>query len=119
LPGIEDSSVAVGDRLEALGLEPVLIGALAARRDRLTPRFTTDVDVLVRWLEVALERAVDGSSPSRTCSSTRGWGGRPPDRDDMASILATGRPFDEDDVAHWTTVWGMADRWALTPVRVR
>jgi hypothetical protein len=34
LPEIEDSYVAFRDRLEALGLEPVLIGALAAQRDR-------------------------------------------------------------------------------------
>lgn len=34
------------ERLRALGLRPVLIGALAALRYRATPRFTTDVDYL-------------------------------------------------------------------------
>ncbi len=38
------------DRLTGLGLEPVLIGALAAIRYRLEPRDTTDVDFLVRQL---------------------------------------------------------------------
>jgi hypothetical protein len=38
------------DRLAALGLEPVLIGALAAAAYRQTPRATTDVDFLVRSL---------------------------------------------------------------------
>ncbi len=47
---IEDSYVEFRERLEALGLEPVLIGALAAARYRLAPRATTDVDFLVRRL---------------------------------------------------------------------
>lgn len=38
------------DRLTALGVEPVLIGALAAAFYRQTPRATTDVDFLVRSL---------------------------------------------------------------------
>lgn len=38
-------------RLAELGCEPVLIGALAALEYRLTPRFTTDVDFLVRSLD--------------------------------------------------------------------
>lgn len=50
MPEIEDSYAEFRDRLEALGLEPVLIGALAAQRYRLAPRFTTDVDFLVRRL---------------------------------------------------------------------
>jgi len=50
LPEIEDSYVEFRERLEALGLEPVLIGALAAARYRLAPRATTDVDFLVRRL---------------------------------------------------------------------
>ena len=47
---IEDSYVDFRDRLESLGLQPVLIGALAAARYRLAPRSTTDVDFLVRRL---------------------------------------------------------------------
>ena len=38
-------------RLAELGCEPVLIGALAALKYRSTPRFTTDVDFLVRSLD--------------------------------------------------------------------
>lgn len=48
MPEIEDSYVEFRDRFERLGLEPVLIGALAAARYRMAPRFTTDVDFLVR-----------------------------------------------------------------------
>jgi hypothetical protein len=39
------------DRLAALGVQPVLIGALAAAAYRRTPRATTDVDFLVRSLD--------------------------------------------------------------------
>lgn len=42
------SSDLFADRLRGLGIEPVLIGALAAIRYRATPRFTTDVDFLAR-----------------------------------------------------------------------
>lgn len=42
---------AFADRLRRLGLEPVLIGALAASRYRASPRFTTDADFLVRSVE--------------------------------------------------------------------
>jgi hypothetical protein len=38
-------------RLTDLGCQPVLIGALAALEYRATPRFTTDVDFLVRSLD--------------------------------------------------------------------
>ena len=33
------------------------------------------------------------------------------DRDDIASILATGRSFDEDYVRRWAAVWGVGERW--------
>lgn len=39
------------ERLDALALDAVLIGALAAARYRLEPRLTTDVDFLVRRLD--------------------------------------------------------------------
>ena len=42
-------------RLAELGCEPVLIGALAALQYRSTPRFTTDVDFLVRSLDGVAE----------------------------------------------------------------
>jgi hypothetical protein len=45
-----DYSTEFADRLRALGVEPVLIGALAANVYRLTPRSTTDVDILVSSL---------------------------------------------------------------------
>lgn len=43
------------DDLRRLGLEPVLMGALAALRYRLHPRFTTDVDFLVPAFGDAVE----------------------------------------------------------------
>lgn len=43
------------DRLDALGLDAVLIGALAAARYRLEPRLTTDVDFLARRLDGLVE----------------------------------------------------------------
>jgi hypothetical protein len=39
-------SAPFAERLRALGVRPVLIGALAALRYRATPRFTTDADYL-------------------------------------------------------------------------
>lgn len=158
MPEIEDSYVEFRDRFEALGLEPVLIGALAAQRYRLAPRSTTDVDFLVRRLgdlvastradgfevsvmaepegdpyvafirgrgvkvdvlvaeteyqEVALDRAVDGVLTVEDVLVHKLLAGRPRDRDDIASILATGRPFDEAYVARWAEVWGVGDLWA-------
>lgn len=43
-----DSCAEFTDLLRELGVEPVVIGALAALRYRDTPRLTTDVDFLVR-----------------------------------------------------------------------
>jgi hypothetical protein len=43
------------DRLDGLGLDAVLIGALAAARYRLEPRLTTDVDFLARRLDGLVE----------------------------------------------------------------
>lgn len=165
MPEIEDSYVEFRDRLTALGLEPVLIGALAAQRYRLAPRFTTDVDFLVRRLgdlvavlgaegydvsvmaepgeepyvafirgkgvqvdvlvaeteyqEVALDRAIDGVLTVEDVIVHKLIAGRPRDRDDIASILATGRPLDDGYVRRWAEVWGVADRWveALGPGR--
>ena len=34
------------------------------------------------------------------------------DRDDIASILATGRRLDETYIAEWAAAWDVADRWA-------
>lgn len=45
-----DYSDRFAERLRSLGLEPVLIGALAANVYRAVPRFTTDVDFLTRSL---------------------------------------------------------------------
>jgi hypothetical protein len=158
LPEIEDSYVEFRDRLERLGLEPVLIGALAAQRYRLAPRFTTDVDFLVRrigdlvesvradgyevsvmaepggepyvvfirgpgvkvdvliaeteYQDVALDRAVDGVLTVEDVIVHKLLAGRPRDRDDITSILATGRPFDEGYVARWAEAWGVEERWA-------
>jgi len=158
LPEIEDSYADFRERLEALGLEPVLIGALAAGRYRLAPRATTDVDFLVRRLgdlvgamerdgfsvdvmaepgeepyvafirgkgvrvdvlvaetdyqREALDRAVDGVLTVEDVLVHKLLAWRPRDRDDVASILATGRPFDEGYVARWAEMWGVADRWA-------
>jgi hypothetical protein len=157
LPEIEDFYVEFRDRLDRLGLEPVLIGALAAQRYRLAPRFTTDVDFLVRrmgdlvesmradgfevsvmsepggepyvafirgrgakvdvlvaeteYQEVALDRAVDGVLTVEDVIVHKLLAGRPRDRDDIASILATGRSFDEEYVSRWAEVWGVTDRW--------
>lgn len=158
MPEIEDSYVAFRDRLEGLGLEPVLIGALAAQRYRLAPRFTTDVDFLVRrmgglvealradgyevsvmaepdgepyvafirgpgvkvdvlvaeteYQEVALDRAVDGVLTVEDVIVHKLLAGRPRDRDDISSILATGRPIDEAYVLRWAEAWGVEERWA-------
>jgi len=58
LPEISDSFVAdIRRRLEALGIESVVIGAVAASRYRATPRETTDVDLLARSL-VGVEEAM-------------------------------------------------------------
>lgn len=49
------------ERLRSLGLDPVLIGALAANRYRVSPRLTTDVDFLTRSLRgLAAEMEADG-----------------------------------------------------------
>lgn len=49
------------DRFRSLGIEAVLIGALAAIRHRATARFTTDVDFLARSLVgVAEAMTADG-----------------------------------------------------------
>lgn len=154
---IEDSYVEFRERLEALGLEPVLIGALAAARYRLAPRATTDVDFLVRRLgdlvdvmrgegydvhvmaepgeepyvvfirgggvkvdvlvaetdyqREALDRAVDGVLTVEDVIVHKLLAWRPRDRDDIASILATGRPFDEAYVTRWAEAWEVTDRW--------
>jgi hypothetical protein len=50
-----DYSDRFAERLRGLGVDPVLIGALAANMYRLTPRFTTDVDFLVRSLHGVVE----------------------------------------------------------------
>lgn len=50
-----DYSDRFAERLQALGLEPVLIGALAANVYRLSPRLTTDVDFLTRSLSGVVE----------------------------------------------------------------
>lgn len=56
-----DYSAQFAERLWALGIDAVLIGALAALRYRATPRFTTDVDFLTRSLAgVAEAMAADG-----------------------------------------------------------
>ncbi len=54
------------ERLEQLGLEPVLIGGLAARRYRHRDRFTTDVDFLTRELGDLPERMQDAGFSVRT-----------------------------------------------------
>jgi hypothetical protein len=43
----EDSSTPFAELLRELGVEPVLIGALAALKYRADPRLTTDVDFLI------------------------------------------------------------------------
>lgn len=53
-----DYSGHFAERLRSLGLDPVLIGALAANVYRLTPRLTTDVDFLTRSL-VGLAAAME------------------------------------------------------------
>jgi len=53
-----DYSHRFAERFRALGLDPVLIGALAANTYRSTPRFTTDVDFLTRTL-VGLVEAME------------------------------------------------------------
>lgn len=56
-----DYSARIAEQLRALGVEAVLIGALAALRYRATPRFTTDVDFLASSLAgVAEAMAADG-----------------------------------------------------------
>ena len=48
MPEPSDYSAEIQSILAELGLEPVVIGALAALRYRRVPRVTTDVDFLVR-----------------------------------------------------------------------
>lgn len=92
MPEIEDSYVEFRERLDALGLEPVLIGALAAARYRLAPRSTTDVDFLVRRLGDLVE-VVEAA----------GY--------DVASILAVGHALDEAYIDRWCEGWEVSDRW--------
>jgi hypothetical protein len=56
VPEPPDYSAEVQAILAELGLEPVLIGALAAMAYRRTPRATTDVDFLVRSVSGLVER---------------------------------------------------------------
>jgi len=54
-----DYSDHFAERLRALGLVPVLIGALAANRYRRAPRLTIDVDFLTRSLD-GVQAALEG-----------------------------------------------------------
>jgi hypothetical protein len=78
--------------LADLGCEPVVIGALAALQYRTTPRFTTDIDVLVRSLRGVADAAIQ-----------RGM---------IASILAAGNEFDEPYVSSWANDWAVGERWS-------
>ncbi len=81
------------DELSALGLEPVLVGALAAIRYRSAQRATTDVDFLVRSLAGVRERFEGlGCDVRVIVHKLLAW--RPRDRDDVASILAAGHDLD-------------------------
>lgn len=56
-----DYSGPFADRLRSLGLDPVLVGALAAATYRRSPRFTTDVDFMVTdFADVDEQLAADG-----------------------------------------------------------
>jgi hypothetical protein len=50
-----DYSDRFAERLRGLGVQPVLIGALAANVYRLSPRLTTDADFLTRTLDGVVE----------------------------------------------------------------
>lgn len=145
-------------RLAALGIDAVVIGAVAAARYRLTPRQTTDVDLLagslsglaealrsegysvhsmsepdseepyalfVRGPGVAVDvllaetdyqrqamaRAVDGVITAEDVIVHKLLAWRTRDRDDIASIFATGLDLDEEYIARWAEAWGVRGRW--------
>jgi hypothetical protein len=159
VPETSDSFAAeFRQRLGALGIDAVVIGAVAAARYRLTPRQTTDVDLLagsltgladamrsqgfsvhslceadtdepyavfVRGPDVAVDvllaetdyqreamaRAVDGVITAEDVIIHKLLAWRPRDRDDIASILATGTELDEEYIAGWADAWDVRDRW--------
>lgn len=60
------------ERLDALGLDAVLIGALAAARYRLEPRLTTDVDFLARRLDGLVEAMTEDGYDLRVMAEPGG-----------------------------------------------
>lgn len=67
-----DYSGPFAERLRAMGLEPVLVGALAAATYRKSPRFTTDVDFMVREFADAAERFADEGYDIKSMSEPGG-----------------------------------------------
>ena len=145
-------------RLADIGVEAVVIGAVAAARYRLTPRQTVDVDFLARSVDglpeamrrqgydvhtmaepgtdqpyvvfirgadvavdvllaetdyqrTAMDRAVDGVITAEDVVIHKLLAWRPRDRDDIASIFATGRELDEAYIEDWADAWEVGDRW--------
>lgn len=167
MPETSDSFAAeFRQRLAALGIDAVVIGAVAAARYRLTPRQTTDVDLLagslggladalraqgytvhsvsdpdtgepyalfVRGPDVAVDvllaetdyqrqamaRAVDGVITAEDVVVHKLLAWRPRDRDDIASIFATGAELDERYIADWADAWEVRDRWEEAKRRLR
>ena len=159
MPETSDSFAAeFRQRLAALGIDAVVIGAVAAARYRLTPRQTTDLDLLagslsgvadalraqgysvhsvsepdtgepyalfVRGPGVAVDvllaetdyqreamaRAVDGVITAEDVIVHKLLAWRPRDRDDIASIFATGTALDEQYIAAWADAWDVRERW--------
>ncbi|MBW2288729.1 MAG: hypothetical protein JRG80_06640 [Deltaproteobacteria bacterium] len=108
----------LGDLLDTLSLDWVLIGALAANRYRTAPRLTQAVDLLLAdagpglaELEDALRSAgwdVQRASPEAELIRLRH-----PEHGiaDIEAILASKTPLDESYIEHWATYWDVLTTW--------
>lgn len=78
------------------------------------------VDVLgaeTEYQRLALDRAVDGALSVEDVIVHKLIAGRPRDRDDIDSILATGIALDVDYIASWAEVWGVGREWVEATAR--
>jgi hypothetical protein len=74
------------------------------------------IDLLLRVVEyqdVALERATDHFLTVEDVIVHKLIAWRAKDRDDVASILASGCPLDQAYIEWWATEWEVVDRWRV------
>lgn len=78
------------------------------------------VDLLLastEYHEEAMRRAVDNVLTIEDVIVQKLLAGRPRDRDDIDSIMATGPDLDADYIQRWTQVWEVEERWSEVRTR--